>query len=340
MMKPINDIYTELGSAKKIVITMHQKPDGDAIGSSLGLYHFLTQFGHDVQVIAPTNWPKFLQWLPGMDKVWDFEKSKIRSEKLVNDADWIFCLDYNAFGRTKDMELLLLAAPGKKILIDHHEEPNLAVFDYGISVPAKSSTAEMIFDFIEASGHLSYLNADISTCLYTGMLTDTGSFRFPATNGRVHHIVSVLMDNGLSHTEIHESLFDTGSESRLKFIGNALLNRLEVFYEYNTALIAIPSADLAKYDIKTGDTEGLVNYPLSIEGIKMAAIIIDRGELIKCSFRSKGTFNVNLYARKYFEGGGHKNAAGGSSKASFEEAVQHFKDSLPENKAELSTYEF
>lgn len=340
MMKSINEIYGALGANKKIVITMHQKPDGDAMGSALGLYHFLIQFEHQVQVISPTNWPKFLQWLPGMENVWEYEKSKVKSDECINAADWIFCLDFNVLSRTKDMELTLLAAPGTKILIDHHEEPALEVFDYGISVPEKSSTAEMIFDFIEESGHLQYINPSIAECIYTGMLTDTGSFRFPGTNSRVHKIVSVLMDKGLSHTRVHESLFDTGTETRLRFIGNALLNRLEIFYEYNTALIAIPVTDLAKYDIRTGDTEGLVNYPLGIEGIKMAAIIIDRGEIVKCSFRSKGSFDVNQFARKYFAGGGHKNAAGGSSTAGFDEAVKQFKNALIENKAALSTYNF
>ncbi len=340
MMNSIDKIFPELGNSKNVVITMHQKPDGDAMGSSLGMYNFLIQFGHSVQVIAPTNWPGFLSWLPGADLVLNYEANKTKADEFVNNADWIFCLDFNVLSRTKDMELLLLAAPGKKILIDHHELPQFEVFDYGLSQPQKSSTAEMVFDIIKASGNLEKINNEVAQCIYTGIMTDTGSFRFPATNANVHAIVSALMEKGLDHTKIHEGIYDTGSEARLRFMGNALLNRLEVFYEYNSAIIAIPGTDVQKYDLKTGDTEGLVNYPLSIEGIKMAAILIDRGELRKWSFRSKGDFDVNMFARKHFNGGGHKNAAGGHSTESFESTLKKFQDVLVEYKNELSTYQF
>ncbi len=319
---------------------MHQKPDGDAMGSTLGLYHFLKQFGHEVKVISPTNWPKFLEWMPGLAEVMDYEKNRGTADEKIYAADWLFCLDFNVLSRTKDMEKPLTEALGQRILIDHHELPQTESFAYGISIPAKSSTAEMVFDFIQQSGHTDKISAEVAECLYTGLVTDTGSFRFPATTGTVHSMVSVLMEKGLIHTKIHEAIFDNGSENRLRFIGNALLNRMQVFYEYNTALIAIPAADLVKYEISTGDTEGLVNYPLSIEGIKFAVIVIDRGELRKFSFRSKGEFDVNEFARTYFNGGGHKNAAGGQSSEPFEKAVEHFKQSMFANKDKLSTYKF
>ncbi len=339
-MQAIEKIYPELSFPKNIVITMHQKPDGDAMGSSLALYNFLKPMGHTVQVIAPTNWPKFLDWLPGASEVWDYERKKEDSQKCLDNADWIFCLDFNVMSRTKLMTDPLTEAKATKILIDHHQQPQEEAFSYGVSNVAKSSTAEMIYDFIENAGYLNNINKDIAACLYTGILTDTGSFRHPGTSSHVHSIVSNLMQHGLDHTKVHQEVFDNGSETRLRFIGNALVNRMEVFYEYNTALIAIPASDITKYSINTGDTEGLVNYPLSIEGIKMAAIIIDRGELIKCSFRSKGDIDVNIFARKYFNGGGHKNAAGGQSTESFEKAVEDFKTAMKENRELLSTYNF
>lgn len=339
-MRSINEIYPEITSPKQIVITMHQKPDGDAMGSSLGLYHFLEQLGHSITVISPTNWASFLNWMPGCRSVLDYEREPEKANGFIDKAEWIFCLDYNTISRTKRMEEKLTKATAKRILIDHHREPQQDVFAYGVSDTSKSSTAEMIYDFIVASGNAGKINKEVAECLYAGVMTDTGSFRFPSTTASVHTMVASLKEKGLEHSHIHEELFDNFSENRFRFVGNVLLNRMEVFYEYNTALIAVPQIDLIKYDIKTGDTEGLVNFPLSIEGIKLAAIIIDRGEERKCSFRSKGAFDVNTFARKYFNGGGHYNAAGGSSKESLETAVAEFKKAMKENSDQLSTYKF
>jgi len=339
-MQAIEGIFGELTNPKNVVITMHQKPDGDAMGSSLGLFHILRQLGHQVTVISPTNWASFLNWMPGCKSVIDYEKNKERSEALLSEADWLFCLDFNTLSRTKNMELPLAAAKGQRILIDHHQQPQAEVFAYGISDTGKSSTAEMIYDFIIASGNGNLINTDAAECIYAGVMTDSGSFRFPSTTANVHKLVAFLKEKGLQHSKVHEAIYDNFSENRLRFIGNVLLNRMQVFYEYNTALISIPQADLVKYDIKTGDTEGLVNYPLSIEGIKLAAIIIDRGEERKCSFRSKGSFDVNTFGRTYFNGGGHFNAAGGQTYEPLDVAVEMFIAAMKENKDQLATYKF
>ncbi len=317
---------------------MHQKPDADAMGSTLGLYHFLNKLGHNCTVISPTNWAAFLNWMPGCNKVLDYETHTTRADVIIDDADWIFCLDFNVLSRTKRMEEKLLAAKGERILIDHHREPQTAVFTYGNSDIQKSSTAEMVFDFIVNSGNADTIDATIGECLYAGVMTDTGSFRFPSTKASVHKMVYELKERGLEHSHVHEELFDNFLESRFRFIGHVLLNRLEVFYEYNTALMMIPQADLIKFNVKTGDTEGLVNYALSIQGIRLAAVIIDRGEERKSSFRSKGGFDVNTFARKYFNGGGHFNAAGGFNKEPLDEVVIKFKTALKENEAQLSSY--
>ncbi len=334
-MKAIQEFYPQLTLPKKVIITTHQKPDGDAMGSSLGLYHFLVQLGHQVTVVSPTNWASFLDWMPGTKQVMDFELNREKTRKLIKEAELIFCLDFNVLHRTKNLEQPLTAAKCIKILIDHHQQPQEDAFEFGISNTEKSSTCEMVYDFIVQSGHSDKISLDTATCLYTGVMTDTGSFRFASTKASVHRMVAHLKDLGLQHTPIHEHIYDNFLENRLKFIGNALLNRMEVLYEYNTALMYIPKADLLKFDIKTGDSEGLVNYLLTIQGIKLGAIVIDRDEERKWSFRSKGNFDVNTFARLHFEGGGHMNAAGGRSSESLEQTVKTFYEVIKQYEQQL-----
>ncbi|HTL10512.1 MAG TPA: bifunctional oligoribonuclease/PAP phosphatase NrnA [Chitinophagaceae bacterium] len=331
-MKPIAAIFPLLtAEPRRVVITTHQKPDPDAMGSSLGLYHFLTGLGHTITVVSPTNWPSFLNWMPGCNKVIDFEYRRQEAEAVLKQAEWLFCLDFNTLSRTKQMAPVIEAMSCVKILIDHHQQPEEAAFTYGISDVTKSSTSEMVYDFIVNSGHRNSVNLAMAECLYAGVIGDTGSFRFAAATGSVHTMVAHLKETGFNHTQVHENIYDNFLENRLRFIGMALLHRMEIMYEYNTALIAITKNDLLKFDIKTGDTEGLVNYPLTIQGIKLAAIVIDRDEERKWSFRSKGEFDTNTFARTYFNGGGHYNASGGKSSDSLEKTVQKFKQSIKEN---------
>lgn len=334
LMKDIREIYSLLETPRKVVITTHQKPDPDAMGSSLGLYHFLVSLGHEVTVISPTNWATWLNWMAGADKVIDFE---LNSEKAVNAlgaAEWLFCLDFNIFTRTKHLSPKLYEFKGTRVLIDHHQQPDVQNFEYGVSDTSKSSTCEMVYDFIMGSEHRDRLNIVMAECLYAGVMADTGSFRFSTTTASVHHMIAFLKEKGLDHAKVHENIYDNFLENRLRFIGHVLMNRMEVFYEYNTAIIAISKRDLLRFQIKTGDTEGLVNYPLSIQGIKLAALVIDRDEERKWSFRSKGGFDTNTFARKYFNGGGHYNASGGRSSETLEKTVEQFKIAIKEN-AEL-----
>lgn len=295
------------------------------MGSSLGLYHFLIQLGHQVTVISPTNWAQFLDWLPGCDRVIDFDKFREAALEKMNEAEVLFCLDFNVLHRTKHMEQPLQSLQCTKILIDHHQQPQADAFTYGVSDTAKSSTCEMVYDFIVDSNNADKVNSEVAACLYTGVMTDTGSFRFPAASANVHRMVARLKDAGLRHTVIHENIYDSFLENRLRFTGFVLLNRLEVLYEYNTALMTISKPDLLRFHIKTGDTEGLVNQLLTIQGIKFGALVIDRDEERKWSFRSKGDFDVNTFARYHFEGGGHFNAAGGRSSDTLENTVNKFK---------------
>ena len=334
-MKSIEAIYPLLDQPRKVVIIMHQKPDADAMGSSLGLFLFLKRLGHEPVVISPTNWAEWLKWMPGCGGVIDYEYSTDKAIAVLDQAQWVFCLDFNTLARTWHMAARLRKLPVTKILIDHHQQPEAEYFEYGVSDTEKSSTCEMVYDFIVGSGHARLIDIDIAACLYAGVMSDTGSFRYPGATASVHRMVAALKDTGLNHTLIHEHLFDNFLENRLRFTGFVLLNRMEIFYEHNAALIAIPWKDLVRYEIKTGDTEGLVNYPLTIQGIRMAALIIDRDEEVKCSFRSKGDFDVNVFARKYFEGGGHVNAAGGRSTESLEATVGRFVEALKENSSQL-----
>ena len=334
-MQPVTAFYPRLQTPQNVVITMHQKPDGDAMGSALGMYHFLVQLGHNATVISPTNWADFLKWMPACDKVVDFETYRAKAAQLIGEADIIFCLDFNIMHRTKYLEPVLLQSNAVKILIDHHELPEESQFSFGISNPYKSSASEMVYDFIVESGHTANINLEVATSLYTGVMTDTGSFRFPSTTASVHKMVAHFKELGLNHTTIHENIYDSSLENRLRFIGNSLLKRLDVLYEYNTAMMAIPKSDIKEFDIKTGDSEGLVNYLLSLEGIRFGALLIDREEERRWSFRSKGSFDVNQFARAHFNGGGHKNAAGGKSPESLDENVQKFKTVLQGYEAQL-----
>ena len=314
---------------------MHQKPDADAMGSGLGLFHFLRQLGHEVYLISPTNWARWLDWMEGVDQVMDYELGRTAADEVLDSVDWLFCLDFNHFSRTKSLASKLAAINCTKILIDHHQQPDTASFQFGISNTAKSSTCEMLYDFIVASGHRDKINKFVGECLYAGVVADTGSFRFSSTHASVHHMVAYLKEQGLDHTKVHEGLYDNYLENRLRFLGHVLSNRMEVFYELNVALIAIPKTDLLRYGIKTGDTEGLVNYPLSIQGIKLVGFVIDRDEERKWSFRSKGAFDCNTFARTYFEGGGHFNASGGRDSDNLRQTVEKFKKAIQENKSIL-----
>ncbi|RKD18657.1 exopolyphosphatase [Pelobium manganitolerans] len=331
-MIDLNALKAKLAETCKIVITTHHKPDGDAMGSSLGLYNYLIQKGHHVKVISPTDYPYFLQWLPNNPEVIIYTDAVAESQALVADADLIFCLDFNTLSRINELGEEVRKAKAIKVMIDHHLEPE-GFDDFRHWNINACATAELIYDFIVNllnDGEL--INKDVATCLYTGIMTDSGSFRFPNVTANLHRIVAVLIEAGAENWRIHQNVFDNASEGRLRFLGYCLSNKLEVLREYNTALITASKEDIAKFDIQTGETEGIVNYALSLSGIKLAAFIVERKDKIKLSLRSVGTFPANEICKKYFNGGGHRNAAGGQSDESLETVVAQFKAVLPEYK--------
>ncbi|TWR30307.1 bifunctional oligoribonuclease/PAP phosphatase NrnA [Mucilaginibacter pallidiroseus] len=331
-MLDLTSLTELLDKPQKIVITTHHKPDGDAMGSSLGLYHYLIQLGHHVQVIAPTDYPDFLAWMPGNENVIIYTETIEQSARLIAEANLIFCLDFNNLSRINEMGELVRASAAYKVMIDHHLEPE-DFDDYRHWNINACATAQLVYDFIVNSLHKKELvNKDVATCLYTGILTDSASFRLPNTTSEVHRIVADLIDAGAVNWRIHELIYNSASENRLRFLGHCLANRLEILPEFNTALIWVTKEDLAKYDSNTGDTEGIVNYALSIGSIRLAAFIVDRRDKVKLSLRSKGEFPASDICKRYFDGGGHRNAAGGQSTLSLDDTIAKFKSILPEYK--------
>lgn len=314
-----------LAESSRIVITTHKSPDGDAIGSSLGLYHILRGLGKPVHVILPDEAPEFLHWMEGFSDVLVFSDKKEEAAREIAAADLIFSLDYNHLYRTGEgVEKELRASEAAFILIDHHQQPE-AFAEVTYSDTKACSTAEMIYRFAQQMELMAHLNAAAAECIYCGIMTDSGSFRFPNVSPDTHHIAASLIETGLDHARVHREVYDTNLHDRLRLIGYALNEKLEVIPECATALIALTQDELKRFNYRPGDTEGLVNQALSIRGIKLAAFFREGSNEIKVSFRSKGTFDVNQFARGSWNGGGHMNASGGSTQETMEEAVKRFR---------------
>ena len=318
-----------LKRSKKIVITTHQSPDGDAIGSSLALFGYLVKKGFDVSVVVPDSFPKFLNWMAGTGNIHVYEYQQNIVEGLIHEADLIFSLDYNDLTRVGGVGVLIENSSAYKAMIDHHLNP--ADFaDWMCSDTSSCSTAQLIYNFIEDFNDLDLIDNQIAEGIYCGIMTDSGSFRFPSVQAKTHLIAADLINRGLNHARIHELVHDVNTLSKLHLLGFALNEKLRVLPKVPVAIIAISSEELSRFSFKKGDTEGLVNYALSLDGVQMAAFIKEDDNKVKMSFRSKGDIAVNEFSSKYFSGGGHKNAAGGVSFASFEETVKLFEAKIVE----------
>ena len=325
-IQDIQEVQLLLSTPKKIAIIPHRGPDGDAMGSTLALYHFLLKNNQHPIVISPNEFPDFLGWMPGSETIKIFEKDKKNCTKVLEEAEIIFTLDFNALHRVGEMEKVLEKLDVPFVMIDHHQSPDdYAAVTY--SDTAFGSTCEMLHNFICFLGKKSEIDKTIGTCIYTGILTDSGSFRFPKTTGTTHRIIADLIDLGVENTEIPNLLYDNSSYGRLQLLGRALQN-MQVLANHKTAYTTLTQDELDFFNHVKGDTEGIVNYGLSIKGIVFTAIFIENADekIIKISFRSQGDFDVNLFAREHFNGGGHRNAAGGKSELSMEETVKKFED--------------
>lgn len=331
-MLELAELKKFLEQPRHIVITTHHKPDGDAMGSSLGLYHYLEQHGHHTTVITPTDYPDFLAWMPGNGDVVIYTENIALSTKLVAEAEIIFCLDFNTLSRINQLGELVRASDAIKVMIDHHLEPE-DFDDYRCWDINACASAQLVYEFIANKlQDVAFINKDVATCLYTGIMTDSASFRLPNTTSEVHRIAADLIDLGAVNWRIHELVYSNLSEMKLRFLGYCISNKLEVLHEFNTAIISVNMQELEQFEVVTGDTEGIVNYALSVEGVRLAAFIVERPEMVKLSLRSKGDFPANEICKKYFNGGGHRNAAGGTSPDSLEQVISQFKLILPEYK--------
>jgi len=334
-MKNVQGLRQLLETARRVVILTHHKPDADALGSSLGLAGYLERKGHQVQVITPSDYPNFLAWMPGNEKVFVFEKDKAAlAASFIEQAEVIFCLDFSSLSRIYELGAMVRSANAVKVLVDHHLEPERFA-QYEQWDTSAASTAELVFQLIDELGDKSVINASIANCLYAGVMTDTGGFRHSNTNHKVFLVASELVSMGANPSQVSKLIYDTNSIERLRLTGYVLNEKLTVLPEYATTYIVLTAEELRRFGSQTGDTEGLVNYGLSIKGITMAVLMYERKEDVKLSFRSIGNFSVNDFARSHFEGGGHKNASGGQSKLSIQNTLKKFLELLPQYKSQL-----
>jgi len=328
--KDVHKLETYINKGERFVIITHVTPDGDAIGSSLGLYHFLSVMGKEsVNVVVPNDFPSFLKWMPGTKDIVVFEHHKEYGERLIREADVIFCLDFNELKRIGKLAPFLEAADGRKVLIDHH----LEAVDFcrlTLSCPEMSSTSEIVFRLLCALKSFRDINKDTAECIYTGMMTDTGSFTFGSNNPELYYIITELIKIGIDKDKIYKNVYQVYAESRLRLMGYSLYEKMKVYPERKTAIIVLSLEELNRFNYSTGDTEGFVNLPLSIEGVQFSALIREDTDNIKMSFRSVGDFPTNRFASTYFCGGGHKNASGGEFYGSLSDAVTAFEAALQE----------
>jgi bifunctional oligoribonuclease and PAP phosphatase NrnA len=330
-----NALKRLLANSQQIVIVTHWSPDGDAIGSSLGLWHYLRKKGHKVNVITPNDYPEFLHWMPGHKQVTDAQRDPAKAARLIAKASLIFCLDFNDLKRINVLGKLVAESLAPKALIDHHPQPD-SFARFNLHEVKASSTAELVYEFMTLMGDQKLIDKHIANCLYVGIMTDTGSFRFPATTARTHAVVQRLMEAGAENSLNHNRIYDDNTENRIRLLGYALSEKLVVIPEFRTAFFALSHEEHERFHFQKGDTEGLVNYGLTMRGIVFAAFFAERDGIVKCSFRSKGQFDVNGFARENFSGGGHVNAAGGASQLSLNDTVSKFRKLLPKYLAALN----
>ena len=324
----ISKLKTYIGKSDKIVIVSHELPDGDAIGSSLGLYHYLMSFDKkSIKIVVPNNFPEFLKWMPGAKDIIIYEQYPDFAAQLISEADVLFCLDFNAVKRVGKVAPAIMASDARKVMIDHHPEPE-DFCKLVISHPEMSSTSELVFRAICALGDVDMIEKDAAECFYTGMMTDTGSFSYNSNSSEIYVVVSELIKKGIDKDNIYRMVNQVYSESRLRLMGYVLYEKMRVFPDEQAALFTLRQDELNRFKYKSGDTEGFVNLPLSIDGISFSVFLREETNLIKVSLRSVGDFPCNKFAATYFNGGGHKNASGGEFYGSLDEAVKVFEEGL------------
>lgn len=330
----VKQVIEAIHTSRSIIITTHLSPDGDAMGSSLALCHFLRRNGKQVRIIVPNSFPYFLKWMDGSSEVEVYDYNPAAGQRLLASADLIFCLDYNIIKRVGSMGAYLEKSPAKKVLIDHHLLPGDG-FDIAISHPEISSTCELLFRLFHQAGEYENLDKQEAEAMYCGMMTDTGGFTYNSNDPEIYEIISLLLRKGVDKDAIYSKVFHNYSESRFRLLGFTLSQRMEVYPKLHSALLHLSLEDQANFPFNKGDTEGFVNYPLSIKDIIFSTFIREEKELIKLSFRSQHSFPCNEFAADFFNGGGHLNASGGEFYGSFEEAVKTYHEGLKQYKEKI-----
>ncbi|MGY8950657.1 MAG: DHH family phosphoesterase [Flavobacteriales bacterium] len=337
MQEKLNELKLLLQNKKNIVITIHRGPDADALGSALALSDVLKQLNHNVTVVSPNDYASFLYWMKGNNEVVVFTEQTEKAIEITNNADLIFLLDFNDLSRIGEYTETVKNSSSTKIMIDHHQEPNMNDADLVFSDTSSCSTAQLLFEILDGLSFKSMINKDVAECIYAGIMTDTGSFKYSSTTSKTHKVISELIDAGAENSKVHDLIYDNYSEDRTKLLGYCLNDKLQIFPELNSAIISLTEEELDRFNFKKGDTEGVVNYALAIKGIIFAVFIAEKEGKVKLSLRSKGDFKVNEIAKKYFSGGGHMNASGGISDRSVEGTVKKVIEVFEEYKNELLT---
>ncbi len=335
MKNKVDKIKEKLSKPSRIVIFTHVNPDGDAMGSLMGLYNYLIKLNHQVTPITPNEFPFFLKWLKGTENVQIFNQVPQVVNRVIADADFIFCLDFNDLRRLKEMEKMVLESKATKILIDHHPNPS-QVFDYYIHRVDASAAAELVYDFIIESGHESLIDTTIAECIYAGIMSDTNSFNYNINDSSTFKKVARLLEYPISHARIYGLLYDNYSFDRMRLMGYCLNQKMVILPHLHAGYIWLTQKEMDEYNFQTGDSEGFVNLPLSIKGIYISALLTEKKDHVRISFRSKGDFAVNAFSAKHFDGGGHKNASGGEIKLPIEQALKHFEKILETYKDEIT----
>ena len=335
MIKATEDLKNLISTPKKVVITTHRGPDGDAMGSSLGLYHLLIQLGHQVTVITPNDYAKFLHWMPANNNVLVYEGNEAKADVITAAADLIFLLDFSHISRIATYADSITMSSATKIMIDHHQDPDTKIADLIFSDTTACSTSQLVYEIIDAMEMTGLMNKEIAECLYVGIMTDTGSFKFASTTAKTHHIIAELISNGAENAKIHDLIYDNSSANRIKLLGYCLNEKLRLYTEHKAAIISLTAQELKQFNFKKGDTEGIVNFALGIEGIVFAVFVAEKDGMVKLSLRSKGDFKVNIIANKYFNGGGHMNASGGVSETTVDQTIIKLEEIIKEYKSEL-----
>ena len=337
MQEKLNELKLLLQNKKNIVITIHRGPDADALGSALALSDVLKQLNHNVTVVSPNDYASFLYWMKGNNEVVVFTEQTEKTIEITNNADLIFLLDFNDLSRIGEYTETVRNSSSTKIMIDHHQEPNMNDADLVFSDTSSCSTAQLLFEILDGLSFKSMINKDVAECIYAGIMTDTGSFKYSSTTSKTHMVISELIDAGAENSKVHDLIYDNYSEDRTKLLGYCLNDKLQIFPELNSAIISLTEEELDRFNFKKGDTEGVVNYALAIKGIIFAVFIAEKEGKVKLSLRSKGDFKDNEIAKKYFSGGGHMNASGGISDRSVEGTVKKVIEVFEEYKNELLT---